>query len=60
MMEKYIVESGDTSPVLYLVAKFIGFNEEQLAAARAARIETLLTEANALLREVPRAKSRAR
>lgn len=53
-MEKYIAETGDTSPVLYLVAKYIGFDEAQLAAARAVRIEALLTEANSLLREVPR------
>lgn len=55
-MERYVETTGDVTPILYLVARFVGFDPEQLAAARSARIETLLTEVSALLKEVPRAK----
>lgn len=59
-MERYIEVSGDVSPILYLVAKFIGIDAEQLQVARQARIETLLTEVSALLKEVPRTARAAR
>lgn len=53
-LEKYIEISGDVSPILYLVARFIGIDAEQLQVARQARIETLLTEVQSLLKEVPK------
>lgn len=48
-LELYIEKTGDVTPVLYLVARFIGSNAEQIAAARDARIEVLLSEVAGLL-----------
>ena len=52
-MELYIEKTGDTSPILYLVAKFIGFDAEQIALARQVRTEALLAEAISLMRTTP-------
>lgn len=49
--ERYIEKTGDVRPIHYLIARFIGMDEHQVAAARDARLEQLLTEANTLMRE---------
>lgn len=49
--DKYLEKTGDKTPIYYLIARYIGMDEGQVAAARDARLEQLLTEANVLMRE---------
>jgi hypothetical protein len=51
-LELYIEKTGDTTPIEYLVARYIGATPELIAAARAERGQRLLAEAIALMREV--------
>lgn len=43
-LEAYLATTGDMTPIHYLIARYIGSSAEQIAAARDAHIELMLTE----------------
>lgn len=55
-LELYIEKTGDTTPIEYLVARFIGSNADQIAAARDARIDAGINELLLLVRERKRGR----
>lgn len=59
-MERYIQTQGDLTPILYLIARYMG-DQAQAEAATMKRVETLLSEVASLVgqtRVEPKAKAR--
>lgn len=57
-LEAYVQKTGDTRPIEYLIARYIGASPEQVEAARQARIESLLTEVASMLKDAPSRKAK--
>ena len=58
--EAYVDKTGDTTPIEYLVARFIGSTPALIEAARQERGQRLLAEAIALMRDIAPAPTRVR
>lgn len=58
-LERYIQTQGDITPILYLIARYMG-NQAQTEAATLARVENLLAEVTALMGQSGINKPKAR